>query len=128
MVNGIRTADIIKKFEELEQYIFSFAKDFGFERFVEYDESGKNIFPSSEFEEDEELELYRNEYDDECFWDELIHRLARRDFIKTYGESSIKQMDWKERLQKEDPFVEKYADEFNRNGLEHLEIKSKATA
>lgn len=125
MVNGIRTDDVVEKYEELEQYIISFANNFDCGKFIEYDAKSKSYFHNTDFEQDEELERYRDEYDDECLWDELIHRLARRDFIIAHGESAIKQMNWKERLLKEDPFIEKYADEFNKNGLEHLEIKLK---
>jgi hypothetical protein len=52
MINGIRNRDeLIKEYEELEQYIFSFAKDFVLEDLIEYD--------------------------DYVFWQELAGNLAR---------------------------------------------------
>jgi len=49
--------------------------------------------------------------------------LARRDFIKEYGEDVIRKMDWKERMEKEHPFIEKYEKEFEENGIENLELR-----
>ena len=37
--------------ESAEQYIFSFAKEFGFENLIEYDEDLKMYFPTAEMEE-----------------------------------------------------------------------------
>jgi hypothetical protein len=34
-------------------------------------------------------------------------------------------MNWRERIEKEDPFIEKYAREFEKNGIENLEILKK---
>ena len=47
MINGIRLHDEqIKEYEELEQYIFSFAKDAGMEKYIVYDDGSKKYFPS----------------------------------------------------------------------------------
>ncbi|MFH1593577.1 MAG: hypothetical protein ABID09_02640, partial [Candidatus Omnitrophota bacterium] len=72
-------------------------------------------------------ERYRDEYDDECFWDGLVDRLARRDFIKAYGEGSIKRMNWKERYQKEGPFIEKYSREVDEHGINRMEFREHST-
>ncbi len=124
MVNGIRTADdAVEKYEKLEQYILSFANDFDFGKFVEYDAKSKKYFPNADFEQDEELERYRDEYDDDCFWDSLVDRLARRDFIKTYGEDAIKRMDREERFLKEEPFIKKYTNEVCDNGIDRISLQ-----
>ena len=44
MANAFRVKDTVKKFEELEDYIYSFAKDFGLENYVEYDEKFKKYW------------------------------------------------------------------------------------
>lgn len=123
MVNSIRTDDVVEKYEKLEQYILSFVNIFGCGKFIEYDAKSKSYFHNVDFEEDEELERYRDEYDDYCFWDGLVDRLARRDFIKTYGEDAIKCMDWKERYQKEEPFIEKYSREVSGHGIDRMGIQ-----
>lgn len=128
MINAIRSDakgdERIKKYDGTEQYIFSFAKDAGLEKHIEFDKKFNRFFPTRKFEEDTDVEKYREEYDDDIFWDELIDRLARRDFIKEYGEKVIRKMDWRERIEKEHPFIEKYAKEIEENGLNNLELKS----
>jgi len=126
IINSHRTDDIVEKYEELEQYLLSFSGDSGTERFVEFDAEHDSFFPSGAFEEDEDIERYREEYDEYTFWDELIYRLARRDLIRTYGEAAVFTMTADELIDKEQPFIEKYEDEFEKNGIDNLEVKEKA--
>jgi hypothetical protein len=129
MINAIRSGaegdERIGKYDNIAQYIYSFAKDAGLEKYIEFDKEFNQFFSTREFEEDTDINQYIEEYDDELLWDELINRLARRDFIKEYGEETIKKMDWRERIEKEHPFIEKYAKEFEKHGIENLEIKEK---
>lgn len=127
MINAIRSGapgdERVKKYDDIEQYIYFFAEEIGLEKYVEFDKESNQFFPTKEFEESADIEQYREEYDDATFWEELIHRLARRDFIKEYGEDVIRKMDWKERMEKEDPFIEKCEKEFEENGIENLELR-----
>lgn len=129
MVNAIRSGnkgdEQIEKYNKIEQYIFSFAKDFGLEKYIEYNENFREFFPTREFEEADDIEQYREDYNNETFWLELVDRLSRRDFIKEWGEDAIRKMDWKEQIEKEDPFIEKYEKEFEKNGIENLIISEK---
>jgi hypothetical protein len=125
MINAHRTDDIVERYEDLEYYIMSFSKEFGMERYIEFDEELNNYFPTREFEEDSDVARYKEEYDDNTFWDELIYRLARRDLIKTYGEAAVFTMTTDELLEKEQPFIDKYESEFERNGINNLEIKER---
>lgn len=123
MVNAHRTDDRVEKYEELEQYILSFYKDFGMENFILFDEELKRFFPTKEFEEETDVEQYIDEYNNDIFCEELIDRLARRDFIRAYGEENLLKMTWEERFEKEQPFIDKYDEEFEKNGIENLDIK-----
>ena len=124
MINAIRTKRI-KKYEDIEQYIYSFAENLGLEKYIEFDEEYKQFFPTREFEEGIDIEQYREDYDDEIFWDGIIDRLAQRDFIKKYGMEKIKKMDFRERIEKEQPFLVKYEEEFQKHGIERLRIDKK---
>ena len=108
------------QFDELEGYIFSFAKDFGLEQLAEYDETEKRYYPSEKLEEAEEMNEYIEHYDDYIFWDNLIFDLARRDMENEYGEEAIKKMSEVERFAKKQPFAEKYEKEFAENGLKNF--------
>ena len=123
MINAIRVGDEkIKKYDEIEQYIYSFAKDFGLEKYIEFSKKYNKFFPARELEEGTDVEQYREEYDNETFWEDLIDRLTRRDFIKKYGEGTVKKMSLEERIEKEYPFEEKYRNEFEKNGIENLKV------
>jgi len=125
MINSIRDGGKeIKKYDEIEQYIYSFAKEFGFENLIEYDAQIRQYFPTWELDDNPEVEPYRQDYENEVFWDELTDRLARRDFIKKYGERTVKGMTAEERMEKEQPFIEQYEKEFYKHGVDRLEIKS----
>lgn len=122
MVNAHRTDDTVLEYKDLEQYLFSFCRDFNMERYIEYDEELKEYYPGPEFEESADIEQYKTEYDNNTFWDELIHRLARRDLIEEYGEDAVLSMSPEDLLEREHPFIEKYNREFSTNGLDTLEI------
>jgi hypothetical protein len=70
------------------------------------------------------VEQYIDEYNSDVFWDELIHRLARRDLIREYGEENVINMSLEQLIEKEQQFIEKYDEEFAKNGIEYLEIKN----
>ncbi|MBE0460858.1 MAG: hypothetical protein IBX60_04405 [Candidatus Aminicenantes bacterium] len=121
MVNAYRIDDCLKEFEEIEEYVLSFSDEMGFGNYVVYDKKFKKHFPTRKFEE--EVDVYVDEYNDEIFWDELIDRLAKREFINKYGQEAIRKMDLEERFEKLQPFINKYEREFEKYGIENLVIK-----
>ena len=82
MANAHRTGQegdpIKKEYEEITNYIFSLASEFGFsknfEHDLEYDKSDKT-----------EINKLQEEYDENTFWDELSDRLGERDFFRKYS-------------------------------------------
>ena len=124
LVNAFRMEhEHIKKYNDIEQYIFSFAQEAGLKKYIEYVEKYGKFFPTRELEEDEEIIELIDEYENEIFWDELINRSALRDLINKYGEDTIKKMSLEERIKKKSPFIEKYEREFEENGIKNLIIK-----
>jgi hypothetical protein len=126
MINAIRSGnegdEQIEKYNEIEQHIFSFAKDAGLEKYIEFDEKYNQFFPTVELEEDSEIQKYLEDYNDEIFWQELADKLGTRDFIRKYGIEAIEKMDPEERFLKHQEFIIKYEEEFEKNGIENLEI------
>jgi len=121
MVNAYRIDDCLREFEEIEEYVLSFSDEMDFDNYVVYDKKFKKHFPTRKFEE--EVHVYVDEYNDEMFWDELIDRFAKRDFINKYGQEAIRKMDLEERFGKLQPFINKYEREFGKYGIENLVIK-----
>jgi hypothetical protein len=122
MANAHRTDDRIEEFDELEQYILSFCKDFGMDDSVEYAEDLKMFFLTGEFLDESGVEELIDEYDNDTFWDELIYRMAERDLIEKYGKNTVRKMEFKERINKEQPFLDAYGTEFEENGLSNLRL------
>ncbi len=110
----------IKKFDELEKYIFSFAKDFGLKKYVDIE--GDEIYPSRELEDDKDTWDLIDDYNKENFWEDLVYKLARRDLVEKYGIETVRKMDTKELIEKEHPFLEKYYDEIDKYGIQRLKI------
>jgi deoxyadenosine/deoxycytidine kinase len=111
-----------KIYQELEQKILAAAPDFGMENLVACNEKSGANFLSKEFTNNHEILKHIDKFENATFWEELIERLARRNFIKTYGEEAILQMSISERFEKEMIFHQKYHKEFGDNGLNNLQI------
>ena len=86
-----------------------------------------NFFPTSQFEEETDVHKLHEEYDEETFWDELIDRLGDRDFYRHYSKEEIQKMTQEERFEKLYEFIDKWADEINKRGIEILEIDEDKT-
>lgn len=115
-----------KEYEAIEDYILAFAKQFGFDEYVDDDDATKGKFyPTRKFEEETDVHELHEEYDEETFWDELVDRLGERDFHKHFSKNEILKMSQDERFEKLYEFIDKWADEINENGIERLEIRKK---
>jgi len=128
MVNANRTGaleDPIKKeYEAITHYIFSFAKQFGFDKYVDDEDAEKGRFyPTREFEEETDIQGLREEYDEETFWAEITERLGDRDFFRNYSKKEIRKMSREERFKKLYEFIDKWGEEINEYGIERLEAK-----
>ena len=124
MANAHRTDDIIEKYEDLESYVFSFAKDFGLEKYADDEKVGDGKFyPTMAFTEETDVHDLHHEYDDETFWSELSERLGERDFFNKYSKEEWEKMTEEERMLKRDECDIKWEEELESSGVERLEIK-----
>jgi hypothetical protein len=109
---------------DIREYIFSFAKDFGFEQFVEYDcELGKH-YAAFAFDDEETTRSLVERYDDHTFWQELMHRLSDRDIVRA-GDMTHRRNDesieaWVGRTH---PFQDRWSNEMEEHGIDRLEVK-----
>lgn len=124
MANAHRTEDFEEDMEKLEHYIFSFAKDFGFEKYVDSENVGDGEFyPTRKFEEKSGVYDLHEDYDEENFWEEIISRLGERDCIRKYGAENIKKMSRMEWFEKLSDCEQEWADEMEKYGVNRLEVK-----
>jgi len=112
------------EFFDLQAYLLGFAKDFGLEEYAVYDEKKKICYPSEVLTEDEALNQLIERYDDFTFLDKLIYNLAGRDMLEKHGEKAIEKMSDEEFFKEEASFVEKYQNEFGKNGIKNLTVSA----
>lgn len=113
-----------EEYEKIEDYIFSFAKEFGLDEFIDHEERyGDRYYPTRKFEEETDVRELIEEYDSESFWDEAVERFGDRDFLRKHSRKAIEKMDRDERFIKVMDCQEKYEREFRENGIERMEIK-----
>lgn len=124
MANANRTDDTIKKYADLENYVFSCAKNFGLEKYVD-DEDAKDgkFYPTRFFEEETDVDEIRSEYDEDTFWTELPDRLGERDFFVKYSKEDREKMTQDERFLKMQDCIIKWEEELENNGIKNLENK-----
>jgi hypothetical protein len=112
-----------EEFRSLEQKLFSYAKGFGFDHLIEYDREFERYFPTDRFDGTSKCDEIMEKFEDEVFWEELIRRLVERDLLRQAGSrKNLMNMPIEETIEKEDDLETMYRDEFEANGLEHLEI------
>ncbi|TDL34884.1 hypothetical protein E2R51_03945 [Jeotgalibacillus sp. S-D1] len=70
-----------------EQYVMSLAKDFGFEDYVEYDESLGQFFPTPLMEQ--EFEVSMRKYEEEILPDQIAATLARNEVEQRLKQNKI---------------------------------------
>ena len=114
-----------KVIDSLASHIYSFAKSAGVDNLVELEREDGLIYPTREFE-DRMTEPIRD-YDNETFWEELIDRLASRDFLAKYGEQAIQKMSMEERFTNFQEFEDRYGEEFEDHGIERIAISDSKT-
>lgn len=110
-----------KEMDELEEYLLREAKNFDLTDLAEPFEG--HTVPSDRLSE--EYEEIMEEYNDDEFWSQLSTRLGQRDFERTMSkeeEQHIKDNNgwFPERIHE---IYEKYDEEFEKHGIDRLEIK-----
>ena len=103
--------------DQLEQKLLSYAKNFGFEHYVEQDKSDGQYYPTRLFEDETIATEIIDQYDEDTFWDELVRRLAQRDIKLKYDQEQLAKMDIKQVLEEMSIIEDAYNKEFEERGL-----------
>jgi len=100
--------------------ILTLAHENGLKEGIIFDGELKDFFLTDEKEE--EYHQHIDSYNEEVFWEHLEDELSKRDLLEKHAKREIEGMDtkkWFDLLGKE---VEKYYQEFSKNGLKNLRI------
>ncbi len=112
-----------KPYDKVIQKIYSLARPTGFGSLIEYDPHDRRYYPTGEFEDATEAAEFIDEYVDDTFWDELVYRLSERDAAhRVGGYEQFRLLSPEDRTALETPAHERYAEEFKKNGIQHLVI------
>lgn len=120
MANGTRTGQEgdtrLNEYQEITDYIFSMAQEFGFSKDFEH------ILECGDHEETTEVCSLHERYDEDIFWEELPERLGQRDFYLKYTEEERKKMDREEHFIKMQECVILWENELVEYGIDRLQI------
>lgn len=124
--DGSKEHPYIKDYENIEDYVFSLAPLFSLNKYMDHEESdGNKYYPTSFFEEETDVHILHEQYDENSFWDELIDHLGERDFREKYSEKEINTMSRIEFFEKLDECIDIYREEFEKFGIQRLRINGK---
>ena len=116
----------LDEYQQLHQKFLSYAQDMERENLVEYAPELKQYCVTRDYEDTSRFMDLIEEFENDSFWDELIHRLAERDLIHQEGGiGNVTKLSSEERIKKEILLQEMYAKEFEKNGLNNLTLLPK---
>lgn len=110
----------LKEYEEIEQYILSFAENTGFGRRVLKDKLEGRFYLSETLED--EAHQHSNRYNDDIFWDTLIELLAVRDLHENYSLDEIEALSEGEYEAVFSEAAARYEEEFDQYGIDRLSL------
>lgn len=108
--------------ESVRNYIFSFAKEFGLEKYAEYDNELNKYYATWDMDDEPSVRDLIERYDEHTFWDEMSHRLGKRDFFRRYTEKEIENMDEEDYFENIMRYEIEWEEEFEKNGIECLRL------
>ncbi|OGM02450.1 MAG: hypothetical protein A2008_13900 [Candidatus Wallbacteria bacterium GWC2_49_35] len=115
-------SEIDHKYIDVQQKVFSHAKEAGAGDMIEFNASENLGRPTALLLEEVVWPLI-DDYDDMTLWDELSIRLAERDAIAKYGREKIMLLPDAELAKIQEPLIDKYYDEFIDNGLNNVLVR-----
>ncbi len=118
----VEATEETKVYRELEQKIFSHAKDFGCDHLIDASAPDGRLYPTREFEETSAAGDFIESFEEDTFWSQLVEHLAERDLSREVGKDHLSALDQGERWERLEAVESKYWEEFQKNGIERLEI------
>ncbi len=113
----------IAGYRQIIQRFYALAGEMGQAGRIEYDPDLGKYLPNDAFKESAEGQKFLDEFADETFWHELIYRFTERDLERQVGgHEKLRSLRLEERFELETPVEEKYLEEFEKYGIERLEI------
>ena len=109
----------IVPFDELERHIRAAARGERGDGAISQDAETGAYYATWEVDDDPVVSNLVDEYDNDTFWDELLHRLVERDLERVYGHDILH--DPEHRTTLEEPFISRWDDELTEHGIQRLD-------
>lgn len=124
MANAICEGDMKEDdgIKEARNYIFSFAKEFGYEDFAEYSEDMGAYYATIDMDDEPTTRGLIERFEKHSAWDELIAWLGERDFFRKYTQEEIEKMTQEEYFMKRMDCDIVWEQEFEEHGIDRMEI------
>ena len=109
-------------FEGMEQKILEKVKHAGLGNLIEFDEE-KQVHQITLAHQDGSFfqECY-DEFRNECFWEEMVIRLADRDLAKVIGKEAWEKLTEEQRRERTQDIEKRYWEEFTNNGIDRVAV------
>jgi len=124
MANSICEQDMEqdKGIKDIRNFIFSFAKDFGYEEFVTFDKDTKTYYSTWDLDDEPKIRELIKRYDEHTFWEEAMEMFAERDVHEKYTYDDLEKMDHEERVGKIWEAEDRWSKEFEEYGIKRLRV------
>ncbi len=121
MANAHREAEErIAAFDDVERHVRGASAVARGDGAIAQDAETGAYYATWDAEDDPVVSKLIDEYDNDTFWDELLHRLAERDLERAYGHDILH--DPEHRAILEEPFHSRWDDELTEHGISRLEV------
>jgi len=113
---------------KIEQKLLSYAEDAGCPNLIKRDADTGIHLRNWSNDRSEKVIKWLDQYNDDCFWQELIIRMAQRDFqsLLYLGPTNKKNSDDEEKAMRLAELEQRYETEFVSNGLDNLTLRQTA--
>lgn len=125
--HALKEEDRFSEHEIFFKRMMAFSKEMGAEDKILFEEDLNDYYQTRDYEA-YILDQFIEPYDDECFWEELIDRLAQRDLVNAIGEDKFLKMEFLERATRLEEIKALYDHEFSEHGLQNMYMKKKGSS
>lgn len=111
-----------KKYRDLIQRIFASAKEMDCGEYIQFIPKLGAYYPTKLYEDTSETMRNIEQFQEDSFWEELIAKLAERDAARRLAPKKLADFEFEELFNELTIDEEKWASEFELNGIERLEL------
>lgn len=122
LLHSHEVGEVDNEYTRFQQKFFKLAKKAGCEDLVEYHEVTGQYDTAPDLQSSDKLQQYIDRYDEASFWQILAIRLGVEELRRSVAPELLESMPRLQRVQLASDHEARYAEEFEKHGLERLRI------